>query len=553
MVNTPPFDLVSENPSPFFDPTRISRAIFDPRKNFLKTIWQRRKPVGDAELNEREDIDNFIRRQILVLLAGELTIVGGLCPEQNTENNKIYLTAGQIVVRGWHLHVEKNEGGMASVDQNFRVFVLNGSTATPYPVSGLGFNPSLNFDQPVGDSNTTIIARGTGYSVLNRTLTVELENTCNLGAVKYRVETLDGAYSETFTVQPQTSHQFVLKEDLVNKISLSTPPTAGTASRIDTIYLFVGEVEICSTVTAVKRNGHLSHPEDVPTNILDPIIGAETHRRTQVQFDLRACTGGRDSDIPTPPPGFFVYPLFHVARRPACSMIKLEDITPYAVATKLDIEKSGLFDLVVQGSGIRHDLVIDINDAGQVVPSHQSVVVGSTVHVRNIGPAMTRYLTLGDESVELEPYESFCVNFNKQGPQNLFDTNSLAILDTVTVTGWGSGGLDLPDLDTIKCAIGPDYFEGSQSFHKCDSSDNPPTLIQTEQPLDIRVESLVYDMFELAVCMAQSSSGGRTMLTYLFVDVFKDLTYLDPASANTLRTNGAYVNDGTNPPYFIVA
>ena len=106
-----PMDLFAEPSNPFFDPARISRAIFDPRKNFLKTIWQKGKPVLDSEINEREDIDNFIRRQIFTLLAGEITIVKGLHPQQTTTPNKLCFTAGEIVVRGWDLVVEKNEGG----------------------------------------------------------------------------------------------------------------------------------------------------------------------------------------------------------------------------------------------------------------------------------------------------------------------------------------------------------------------------------------------------------------------------------------------------------
>ena len=161
-------DLMEENPNPFFDPARISRAIFDPRKNFLKTIWQMKKPVLDSELNEREDIDNFIRRETLALLAGDITIVEGICPEQSTLNNTLLFTPGKIVVRGWELTVQKNEGGFPSVDQNFSVVVIDTSVNPPvetlFPMNNMGFSPNISFDQPVGDNVTTILARGTFFN-----------------------------------------------------------------------------------------------------------------------------------------------------------------------------------------------------------------------------------------------------------------------------------------------------------------------------------------------------------------------------------------------------
>lgn len=531
-----PIDLLTENPNPFFDQARISRAINDPRKNFLKTIWQKGKPVLDAELNEREDIDNFLRRQIAVLLAGEITVVEGLCPEQSLIPNKLYLSEGEIIVRGWDLIVEKNEGGFPTVDQNFSVVVIDTSGPVPvetkFPLNGLGFSPNISFDQPVGDNNTTIIHSGTFYDTLKRQLCVELENTCSLGPIKYRVETLDGAYSETATISPQSRHTFCLNERLTNCVTLPVGPSVGAGNRTDTIYLQVGEVEICSTVSFVKRNGHISHPESVPSNIFDPVIGQETSRRTQIQFDIRSCAGG----CPEAPKGFYIYPLFEVLRRPGQPHIKLEDVT--AKVPMIDLTKSGLFELIVEGAGITHTTILDIDDAGVVTPPTATLVVGSTIHIRNCGPANTRTFSLYDETFTLKVGESACVNFDKTGDFNLVDADFGTILATISIIGWGGGGISASEIERIRCAIGEHYFTSSGPIHPCDDSDTP--AIGTEQSLDIRVEGLVFDMFEMALCLAGASVPGSLRLTYLFVDTFKTLDMITPAAQSLILAGGAF-------------
>lgn len=518
-------DLIEEQPNPFFNPQRISRAIFDPKKNFLKTIWQKEKYLLDSELNEREDIDNYIRRQILFLLAGEISIVHGLCPMQNHMPNKICFCDGQIVVRGWNLLVEKNEGGFPSVNQNFEVVVVgpeeDGET---YPHNGLGFNPNMTIEQPVGDGNATIIANGTHYNLLKRILEVELENTCSNGPVCYRVQTIDKAYSETFCIPPHSTHVYTLREDLRNCVTL--PVTNSSAPRYDYIYLQVGEVELSSMVSVVKRNGHMSNPETLPSDILDPVMGEETTRRTQVQFDIRACAGG----IPEAPNGYYIYPLFRVLRKPGDPFVKLEDVK--CLITRIDVGKTGLFDLITQGAGITFDSpyaeIIDINDVDEVTPPTCTVVVGSTVSFRNCGPTEKRSLRINngiyDESFVLEvKNDSYCVNFSKAGDYTLIDAHSGTNLMTVHVIPWSSGGLSKNEFEKLHCAIGQHYFEGG---HVCDDSADPDWRVPSEQSLDTRIESLTFDNFEMALCMAATKGQSTLRLTYMFVDSFRDLNFI---------------------------
>lgn len=534
-----PIDLIAEKQGQFFDPTRMINHIFDPRKNFLKTIWQRRRPVLDSELMEREEIDSFIRRQILVLLAGEITIVEGLQPQQSLTPNKVLLSEGEIVVRGWDIIVEKNEGGFPSINQNFSVVVIDNTgpipVETPFPLNGLGFSPNVSVDQPVGDSNTTIIHRGTFYDPLRRELSVELENTCSLGPITYRVQSLDGFYKETAIIAPQSRHTFVLKENLWNIVTLPVGPSVGAGNRCDHIYLLVGEREICPTVAYVKRNGHLSHPESIEAEIFEPKIGKETSRRTQIQFDLRSCVG----EVPEPPTGFYVLPLYRVLRRPGDPFIKLEDISP--LVPQIDLTKSGLFELFLDGSGITHNTILSVNDAGEVVPPAVTRVVGSTIHVRNNGPANVRNFAFGGETFQLKVGETRSVNFNKTsgapapgpcGPNgqptnffNLVDADTDEILANVSIVGWGGGGLSAGEIESIRCAIGSQYFDETGPLHPCDDNINPDP--GTEQSLDIRIDSVVLDMFQMALCIAEAKNDSSILLSFLFMDRFSDLNTVD--------------------------
>lgn len=533
-------DLIAENPNPFFNQSRISRAIFDPRKNFLKTIWQKSKPVLDSELNEREDIDNFIRRSIVVMLTGELTLYEGLHPQQSKAGNQLVLSKGKIGVNGWLLIVEKNDGGFPTTDQNFNIFVIDTSGSVPvetkFPLSGLGFSPNIQFDQPVGDNNTTILARGTEYSEPDRTLCVELENTCALAPITYRIETVDGFYQRTITIQPGQTKVTCIEENLDNIVRLPVPPSIGSGNRTDNIYLQVGEAEICSNVSYVKRNGHQSHPQSIPTNIFDPVVGRETTRRSQVQFDLRTCAGS----VPEPPKGFQNFPLFSVLRRPGDPFVKIEDIT--RLVPQIDLTKTGLLELIVQGTGITHDSIIDINDAGVSVPNSLTRVIGSTIHIRNSGPANSRNFTIHDQEFRLAVGETKAVNFEDIGTFNLLDADTNEILAVVDILGWGGSGITPEQFAQIRCAIGEQYFDITGPVHACDDSDSPAP--NTEQSLDVRVDSILLDMFLLAICLAVTKGVSTLQLGNLFVDTFTDLEALDDLAKAEILLKGAWSSGG---------
>lgn len=535
-------DILNDPPNPFFDSVRISRAINDPNKNFLKTIWQKGKPVLDSELNEREDIDSFIRRQTAILLAGELTVVKGLFPEQSTVPNRVCFSAGEIYARGWDLIVEKNEGGFPPVNQNFTVTVLNGNDPNPltFPLNGLGFSPQLNFDQPVGDNSTTIIASGTFYDDLKRKLCVELENSCSLSAITYNVQTLDQAYGKIVTIAPGQRATVCLKENLTNFVTLPNGPTITQGTRQDTIYLQVGEVEICSTVADVKRNGHISHPQVVPSNIFDPNVGFETTRRTQIQFDIRSCIG----NPPTPPKGFYIYPLFRVARKSGQVLVKLEDIT--TLVAQIDLTKSGIFELIKVGAGISHNTIININDDSTVSDPSPTIVVGSTLHIRNCSLLNNKTFLLYNETFTLKPGESFGVNFNQISNYPLQDVTQTAVtLAIINVVGWGSASVVVEELGNFQCAIGNHYFPGSAhdgaALHPCYDGPNP--VQGTEQSLDVRLESVVLDIFESAVSIAAAREISRTRLSYLFVDTFSDLEFVIDTDKENILHNGAWNAD----------
>lgn len=534
MIRTPPLDpedtttnqiLMAEPPNPFFDPVRISRASFDPKKNFLKILWQKGKPPLDSEFNEREDIDNFIRRQLAILLSGKLTVVGGLCPKETNHPSILLLTAGELVVRGWQLTIEKNGGGFPSIEgQNYSVLQVdpNDGSTIAFPRNGIGFSPNLQFDQPVGDNTATILSDGTGFDTLKRQLCVTLENTCAVGPMTYIVQTLDGFYSQMKTVPAQGRATFCLKEDLTNIVRLpANLPHTGT--RTDYVYLQVGEVEVCATVANVKRNGHVSHPESVPANIFDPIVGQETTRRTQIQFDLLASAG----HVPPAPHGFYIYPLFRILRRAGQPHVKLEDITP--LVPRLDLERSGLLELIADGANIQ-DQTVDVLDGNMTMPpAPLTMVVGSTLHVRNksmVSPRTMKFVDPIDPSVDkfetfkLRTNESECITFNKTGDFNLVDVGPPGdIIATVTIIPWGSGGTNVQTVDTTKCAIGLDYFPETGPIHACDDSSNPRP--GTEQSLDVRVESLFFDNFRLALNAAKNTNDGNYYdCFYLYVTDF---------------------------------